>query len=227
MSPCGHWVPAVSPADTCRSRLTAVGRPRLADVEQPVARSSASTLRGVRRGSSSPPRTTPSTMSARCRGEPPTSLSSTSRSLIANPASGVRRSSITSTTVGVVVAAPRSLPAVSAETTTEVGPGLPQQVHVLRLPHRRDDADVGAISRAVSVTRTAVSSRFVATTIALASGTPATRSTLDRVALPATVTRPSAAAASSWARSVSTTTMSMGLAPSPSSVSTAARPLVP
>ena len=150
-------------------------------------------------------------MSARCRGEPPTSESSTSRSLIANPASGVRRSSITSTTVGVVVAAPSSLPAVSAETTTEVAPDCRSRC---TFSDSRTDATMrmsGASSRAVSVTRTAVSSRLVATTIALASGTPATRSTLDRVALPATVTRPAAEAASSWVRSVSTTTISVGL----------------
>ena len=59
------------------------------------------------------------------------------------------------------------------------GPGLAQQVDVLRFPHRRDDPDVRGSSRAVSVTSTAVSSRFVATTIALARCTPATRSTPD------------------------------------------------
>jgi hypothetical protein len=86
---------------------------------------------------------------------------------------------------------------------------------------------LGASSFAVRVTRTAVSSRFVATITADAWCTPAIRSTDERVAFPVTVTRPRAEAASSWARSVSTTTICSGSVPSPSRVSTAARPLVP
>ena len=166
-------------------------------------------------------------MSVRCRGEPPTSDSSTSRSLIANPASGVSRSSTTSTTLGVVVAIPSRRPAVSADTTTELAPDWRSRC---TFSDSRTDATIrtfGESSRAVSVTRTAVSSRFTATTSADACITPAIRRTLDRVALPVTVTSPSAEAASRFARSVSTTTMSVGSAPSPSSVSTAARPLVP
>ena len=105
-------------------------------------------------------------MSARCRGDPPTSDSSTGRSLIAKPASGVSRSSITSTTLGVVVATPSSRPAVSAETITELAPDWRSRC---TFSDSRTDATIrmfGASSRAVSVTSTAVSSRLVATTIA-------------------------------------------------------------
>ena len=90
-----------------------------------------------------PSRTTPSTMSRRCRGDPPTSVCSTSRSAMANPASGVSRSSIISTTLGVVVATPSSRPAVSEETTTESAPDCLQQVLVLGLSDRRHDLGLG------------------------------------------------------------------------------------
>ncbi len=51
---------------------------------------------------------------------------------------------------------------------------------------------LGASSRAVRVTRTALSSRLVATMIALACWALASRSTSESVALPRTVTRPGA-----------------------------------
>ena len=69
---------------------------------------------------------------------------------------------------------------------------------------------LGASSRAVSVTSTAVSSRLVATMIALACWALASRSTSDSVASPWTVTRPALLARSSAAGSSSTTTMSAG-----------------
>ena len=73
----------------------------------------------------------------------------------------------TSTTLGVVVAMPSSRPAVSAETTTESAPDWRSR---RRFSDSRTAATIrvfGASSRAVSVTSTAVSSRFVATTIAV------------------------------------------------------------
>ncbi len=77
------------------------------------------------------------------------------------------------------------------------------------------------------MTSTAESSRLAATTIARARGTPATRSTSERVPEPCTVTRPSADAASSIAWSVSTTTICSGSTPSDSTDRTADRPFVP
>ncbi len=70
-----------------------------------------------------------------------------------------------STTFGVVVAAPSSRPAVSAETTTV---SAPERRNTCAFSASRTEATIftfGAISRAVSATNTAVSSRLVATMI--------------------------------------------------------------
>ncbi|SKU18932.1 Uncharacterised protein [Mycobacteroides abscessus subsp. abscessus] len=72
-----------------------------------------------------------------------------------------------------------------------------------------------------------MSSRFAATMIDLAFCTPARRSTSDLVALPRTVTKSAAAAASRAIWSSSTTTISDGAAPSESIACTAVFPLVP
>ena len=104
-------------------------------------------------------------MSGRCRGEPPTSLGSTSRSAIAKPASGVSRSSIISTTLGVLVAMPSRRPAVSEDTTTESAPDCRSRCWFSASRTEAMILAFGASSRAVSVTRTAVGSLLVATMI--------------------------------------------------------------
>ena len=86
---------------------------------------------------------------------------------------------------------------------------------------------LGAISRAVSVTSTAVSSRLVATMIDFACWALASRSTSDLVASPCTVTRPALLARSSAVAFSSTTTMSAGATSSPTIAATAVLPLVP
>lgn len=101
-------------------------------------------------------------------GEPPTSFGSTSRSAIANPASGVSRSSIISTTLGVVVAMPSNRPAVSDEMTTESAPDWRSRCVFSDSRMAATIFALGAISRALSVTSTAVSSRLAATMIAAA-----------------------------------------------------------
>ena len=149
-------------------------------------------------------------MSGLCRGEPPTSLVSTSRSAMANPASGVSRSSIISTTLGVCTAMPSSRPAVSDVTTVESAPDCSSRCWFSASRTAAMILALGASSRAVSVTRTAASSRLVATMIALACWALASRSTSESVALPRTVTSPALLARSRAAGSSSTTTMSAG-----------------
>ena len=127
-----------------------------------------------------------------------------------SPASGVSRSSIISTTLGVLVAMPSSRPAVSEDTTTESAPDWRSRCWFSASRTEAMILALGASSRAVRVTSTAVGSLLVATMIALACCAPASRSTSDLLASPRTVTSPAALARSSEAWSVSTTTMSAG-----------------
>ena len=94
-------------------------RLRTKSSRSPASMASAS---GASTRSSRPSRTTPSTMSGRCRGEPPSSVARRRVRRWRIHATGVSRSSIISTTLGVVVATPSSRPAVSEETTTESAP---------------------------------------------------------------------------------------------------------
>ncbi|EPQ73289.1 Potassium channel protein [Mycobacterium marinum MB2] len=146
---------------------------------------------------------------------------------MASPASGVSRSSIIWTTLGVVVASPSSRPAVSEETTTESAPDCSSRCWFSASRMDATICDLGEISRAVNVTSAAVSSRLAATMIEAACCAPANRSTSDLVASPCTVTNPAAAARSRAPRSVSTTTISPGTASSPSIALIAVLPLVP
>lgn len=200
--------------------------PRVSDVEQPVAG-----LDGVHLGRADAQQVAVAHHAehdvAQMPRGPPTSVCSTCRSAMASPASGVSRSSIISTTLGVVVARPSSRPAVSEETTTESAPDCCNRCW---FSASRIDATIlalGAISRAVNVTSTAVSSRLVATTIDAACCAPASRSTSDLVASPCTVTSPAVAACSRALWSVSTTTTSPWAASSPRIAATAVLPLVP
>ena len=95
------------------------------------------------------------------------------------------RSSTTDTTAGVVVAIPSRRPAVSADTTTESAPDWRSRCTFSASRTAAVIVIFGAISRAVRVTITAVSSRLVATTSAVACGRPDVRSTDDWVASPA------------------------------------------
>ena len=116
-------------------------------------------------------------MSARWRGLLPTSNSRTGRSATEKPASGLSRSSIISTTVGVTVARPSMRPAVSADVTTELAPDCWSR---WRFSDSRTEATMfarGASSRTDSVTSTAVSSVDGVTTTDFACGTPAIFST--------------------------------------------------
>ena len=86
---------------------------------------------------------------------------------------------------------------------------------------------LGASSRAVSVTSTALASSSVATMIDFACWALANRSTSDLVASPCTVTSPAVLAPSSAVGFSSTTTMSAGATSSPTIAATAVLPLVP
>jgi hypothetical protein len=86
---------------------------------------------------------------------------------------------------------------------------------------------LGASSRAVNVTRTALASLSVATMIDFACWALASCSTSDFVASPCTVTRPALFARSSAVAFSSTTTMSAGATSSPTIAATAVLPLVP
>ncbi len=133
-----------------------------------------------------------------------------------------------STTLGVVVAMPSSRPAVSEDTTTESAPDCSSRCWFSASRIAATMVAWGAISRAVSVTSVAVASEPVATTIAAARCALARRSTSDLVASPSTVTNPALLARSSTARSLSTTTMSLGVvSSSPSIAAMAVLPLVP
>ncbi len=117
---------------------------RAADVQQPVAELQGVDLAGRRRAAASPLRTTPSTMSVQVPRRAADLLRARPRvRRCANPASGVSRSSIISTTLGVCVAMPSSRPAVSEVTTVESAPDCSQQVLVLGFPDRGDDLGVG------------------------------------------------------------------------------------
>ena len=115
---------------------------RAADVQQPVAEFERVDLRVVD-AQQLPPRTTPSTMSGLCRGEPPTSLVSTSRSAMANP--GIRRQQVfhhldnARRLYGYAQQPARGLGGHHGR----VGAGLLQQVLVLGFPDRGDDLGVG------------------------------------------------------------------------------------
>ena len=85
----------------------------------------------------------------------------------------------------------------------------------------------GASRRAVSVTRTEVSSRSVATTMRAAVCTEAVRRTSSRVASPTTPTAPSAVASSISVAAEDTTTISCAGVPCSTSALNALRPLTP
>ena len=118
-------------------------------------------------------------------------------------------------------------PAVSAETITESAPDCLSR---WRFSNSRTEAVIsalGASSRTESVTSTAVSSVFGATTTERASPTPAIFKTSARVPEPRTATSPAERARSKAAGSVSMTTIRSGDTPSASSAATAERPFVP
>ena len=122
---------------------------------------------------------------------------------------------------------PSSRPAVSEDTTTESAPDCCSRCWFSASRIEAMILALGASSRAVSVTSTAVGSLLVATMIAFACWAPASRSTSDLLASPRTVTSPAELARSNEVWSVSTTTMSPGGTPSPIIAATAVLPLVP
>ena len=130
-------------------------------------------------------------------------------------------------TLGWCTANPSSLPAASEEVTTDVAPLWRSRWTFSSSRTAATIVAVGFSSRAVSVVSTAVSSRLTATTIELASRTPAWRSTSVDAELPETAVSPDAVASARPSGSCSMTTIRSRDVPWASSVFSALRPLTP
>ena len=143
----------------------------------------------------------------------PASSGATSRSITSRPAPTESRSSSTCTTRGLLTAWPSSRPAAPEETTTESAPPCSSRC---AFSLSRTDATIrarGLSSRAVSVMRTALSSRSGATTTAAASRTPAASSADEALASATTPAWPARRASSAASARSSITTIASALDP--------------